>query len=83
MKVKFTCCNCNENFNVDATNFKNKVSIVCPNCGTEFPKDNFKDLKDSVLKIQQIKDSLYNKNELGESLPSWHIDFLTSTNGHR
>lgn len=79
MKVKFTCEKCHESFNVKAENFKNKDSLACPDCGVEFPKDKLKSLGEAVLKIQQVKKSLYEKDELGTDMPTWSVSFFDPT----
>ncbi|MEY8002017.1 hypothetical protein AB8U03_17875 [Clostridium sp. Mt-5] len=82
MKVRFTCCNCRESFNVDAENFENKSSLVCPNCGSEFPSDKLKILGDAVLKIEQVKKPLFKKGRLADDVPTWTISILDSTGEH-
>lgn len=82
MKIRFTCCNCNESFNVDAKNISAKDKLICPNCGSEFPENKLNSLGNALLKIADIQDSLYKENELGESEPTWRIGFVSSTNEH-
>lgn len=76
MKVKFTCP-CGESFNIKVSNFGNKTSIVCQNCGLEFPKDKFPTLKGALLQLEQISgdlDKSNNSNDIYESLPHWKFE---------
>ncbi|WP_041700797.1 hypothetical protein [Clostridium kluyveri] len=73
MKVKLTC-QCGESFNIDANNFKDKTTIICQNCDSKFPEDKFQDFKDSIIKLNDIHESL---NEItdGYRKPHWTFEF--------
>jgi hypothetical protein len=72
MKVKLTC-QCGESFNIDADNFKNKTSIICQNCGSEFPKDKFEDFKASIVKLNNIH-KCFNEPVDGSLHPHWDFE---------
>lgn len=58
MKIKFSCNNCYEDFNISAKYLIEKDGVICPNCSTEFPETSFSDLKDGIRKIEKCRDEL-------------------------
>ncbi|UZW13230.1 hypothetical protein OSC52_15440 [Clostridium pasteurianum] len=74
MKVKLTCP-CGESFNVNSENFKNKTSIVCQNCSTEFPKEYFEQFKDAIRTLGKLENNFkYKTDDNGFEIPYWKFE---------
>ena len=56
---KIHCHSCEETFNVFFKNIKNKVCLVCPNCGLEFNPEALVCLKNAVKEFEKAFEKLF------------------------
>lgn len=58
MKIEFHCNNCFQNFHIEDKYLIKKSAVNCPNCDTEFPKENLEELKQGVSFINKCRSEM-------------------------
>ncbi len=57
-KIEISCKKCDCSCELRPTDFKERVSMECPNCGQAFPAEVYKHLKTGVIELGQVSEHI-------------------------
>ena len=64
LKISIKCERCSCKFEHQAPQFRDRTSLECPNCGREFPKDIFFRLKDGIIALSNVPETIPETSEM-------------------
>ena len=58
LKISIECGGCSCKFELKSPQFRDRTSLECPNCGKEFPKDIFSRLRDGIVALADVPETI-------------------------